>query len=90
MYQMPIAGLADRVKSLEASGEYVSVLWQQPDSLVFVARGRPYRSEFHINPADEVMFMIKGEMRLHYRTPEGKEDVGAASSAACCWSPGMG
>ncbi len=51
------------------------VLWQQPDTVAFVARGREYRSEFHIDPSDEVMYMIKGEMRLHYRTPEGKEDV---------------
>jgi len=38
-------------------------------------RGREYRSEFHINPSDETMQMIKGEMRLHYRTADGKEAV---------------
>ena len=75
MYQMPIVSLIDRVRHLDASGERVSVLWQEPESLVFVARGREYRSEFHINPGDEVMYQIKGEMRLHYRTPEGKEEV---------------
>ena len=42
---------------------------------LFVARGREYRSEFHVNPSDEVMLMVKGDMRLHYRTPDGKEDV---------------
>src|ERR1044071_3825281 len=75
MYQMPIVSLQERVQKLGETGAYVSVLWQQPESLVFVARGRAYRKEFHINPSDEVMYMIKGEMRLHYRTPEGKEEV---------------
>jgi 3-hydroxyanthranilate 3,4-dioxygenase len=75
MLPMPIADLEEIGRQLEKSGKVVSVLWQQPESLVFVARGRDYRSEFHINPSDEVMYMIRGEMKLHYRTPEGKEDI---------------
>jgi 3-hydroxyanthranilate 3,4-dioxygenase len=72
---MPIADLAEISRQLAESDERVRVLWQQPDTLAFIARGREYRSEFHINPSDEVMYMIKGQMNLHYRTPEGKEDV---------------
>jgi 3-hydroxyanthranilate 3,4-dioxygenase len=75
MYKMPVVNLQERVQGLGESGNYVSVFWQQPESLVFMARGRAYRSEFHINPTDEVMVQIKGEMHLHYRTPEGKEEV---------------
>ena len=45
-------------------GKVVNVLWQQPDSLVFMARGREYRSEFHINPTDEVMYPVKGDLKL--------------------------
>ena len=75
MLPMPIADLNAVARELAASGERVKVLWQEPGSLAFVARGREYRSEFHIDPSDEVMYMIKGEMRLHYRTPEGKEEV---------------
>ena len=51
-------------------GGRVNVLWQQPDSLVFMARGREYRSEFHINPSDEVMYPVKGDLKLHYRTED--------------------
>jgi 3-hydroxyanthranilate 3,4-dioxygenase len=87
MYQMPIVSLNDRVKMLGDTGAYVSVLWQQPESLVFVARGRAYRSEFHINPSDEVMFQIKGEMRLHYRTPEGKEEVAVIAEGSAIHTP---
>jgi len=75
MLPMPIADLNAVADELAASGERVRVLWQQPGSLAFVARGREYRSEFHIDPSDEVMFMIRGEMKLHYRTPEGKEEI---------------
>lgn len=75
MLPMPIADLEGISRELAESGERVRVLWQRPDTLAFVARGREYRSEFHINPSDEVMYMIKGQMNLHFRTPEGKEDI---------------
>lgn len=88
MSQMPIVSLLDQARQLAESGERVSVLWQKPDSLVFVARGREYRSEFHVNPADEVMYMIKGEMRLHYRTPEGKEEVAVIPEGSVIYTPG--
>ena len=87
MYQMPIVGFQDRIAMLGETGAYVSVLWQQPESLVFIARGRPYRSEFHINPSDEMMIMLKGEMRLHYRTPEGKEEVAVIPEGAAIHTP---
>ncbi|MEE2655516.1 MAG: 3-hydroxybutyryl-CoA dehydratase [Pseudomonadota bacterium] len=75
MLPMPIGDLNSIAAELAETGDRVRVLWQQPDSLAFVARGREYRSEFHIDPADEVMYMIKGEMNLHYRLPDGKADV---------------
>ena len=64
MLPMPIADFAAISRELAQSGRRVHVMWQTPESLAFVARGREYRSEFHINPSDEVMYMIKGEMNL--------------------------
>jgi 3-hydroxyanthranilate 3,4-dioxygenase len=87
MRPMPIAQLLDVSRKLAESGKRVSVLWQEPESLAFVARGREYRSEFHINPSDEVMYAIKGEMRLHYRTPEGKEEVAVLDEHATIHTP---
>jgi 3-hydroxyanthranilate 3,4-dioxygenase len=87
MLQMPIVSLLDQARQLAESGKHVSVLWQQADTLVFVARGREYRSEFHINPSDETMYMIRGEMRLHYRTPEGNEQVAAISEGSIIYTP---
>lgn len=75
MLPMPIVDLNAIAARLAETGERVHVLWQRPETLAFVARGREYRSEFHVNPSDEVMYMIRGEMNLHYRTPEGAEEV---------------
>jgi 3-hydroxyanthranilate 3,4-dioxygenase len=87
MHSMPIVNLLEEGRKLAKRGERVSVLWQKPDSLVFIARGREYRSEFHINPSDETMYMIKGEMRLHYRTPDGKEEVAIIPEGSLIYTP---
>jgi len=87
MVQMPIVDLLAVASALVQTGKRVSVLWQHADTLVFLARGREYRSEFHINPSDETMQMIKGEMRLHYRTADGKEAVAVIPEAAIIYTP---
>jgi 3-hydroxyanthranilate 3,4-dioxygenase len=85
--EMPLVSLKDVAEELGNKGKRVSVLWQEPDSLAFVARGREYRSEFHINPSEEVMYMIKGEMNLHYRTAEGKEEVTVIPEGSAIHTP---
>ena len=87
MFSMPIINLLAEGRKLAESGRRVSVLWQHPDTLAFIARGREYRSEFHINPSDETMYMIKGEMRLHYRTPEGKENIAVIGEGGMIYTP---
>ena len=87
MLPMPIVNLLAEGQKLAASGRRVSVLWQHDDTLAFIARGREYRSEFHINPSDETMYMIKGAMHLHYRTPEGIEDVAVIAEGAMIYTP---
>ena len=75
MLPMPVGDLHAISRELAETGRRVHVLWQEPETLLFVARGREYRSEFHINPSSEVMYMISGEMNLHYRDPDGKESI---------------
>ena len=87
MFSMPIVSLIDEARRLAETRQRVSVLWQKADTLVFVARGREYRSEFHINPSDETMYMIKGEMHLHYRTPEGKEEIAVIREGSLIYTP---
>ena len=86
-HRMPIESLDQHVQALAESGRYVSVVWQEPGSLAFVARGREYRSEFHIDPSDELMYMIRGEMRLHYRTPDGQEQVTVLPEGSVIFTP---
>jgi len=87
MFSMPIVNLLEQGRKLAETGKRVNVFWQHADTLVFLARGREYRSEFHINPSDETMHMIKGEMRLHYRTPEGKEEVAVIAQGSMIYTP---
>jgi 3-hydroxyanthranilate 3,4-dioxygenase len=87
MSSMPIVNLLAEGRKLAQSGRRVSVLWQHDDTLAFVARGREYRSEFHINPSDETMYMIKGEMHLHYRTQKEKEEVAVIAEGAMIYTP---
>jgi 3-hydroxyanthranilate 3,4-dioxygenase len=87
MVQMPLANLMEVGRQLSESGKQVNVLWQEAESLAFVARGRDYRSEFHINPADELMYQVKGTMQLHYRTPDGKEEVAVLDEGAVIFTP---
>jgi 3-hydroxyanthranilate 3,4-dioxygenase len=75
MLPMPIANHEAITAELASSGKYVKVLWQSEDTLMFIARGREYRSEFHINPSDETMTMLKGTMNLHFREPDGSEKI---------------
>ena len=87
MVQMPIVDLRAHARALGESGKRVSVLWQDSESIGFLARGREYRSEFHINPSDEVMLMVAGEMRLHYRTPAGTEDIAVIPEGSTIFTP---
>jgi 3-hydroxyanthranilate 3,4-dioxygenase len=87
MFQMPIIDLQARARELAESGKRVSVLWQHDDTLVFLARGREYRSEFHINPSDETMQMVKGKMQLHYRNPDGHEGVALIPQGCIIYTP---
>ena len=87
MNSMPIVNLLECGRKLAESGRHVEVLWQNADSLCFVARGRAYRSEFHINPSDETMYVITGEMRLHSRTPEGKEQIDVIAAGSIIYTP---
>src|SRR5258708_5768337 len=87
MQSLDVVHLREITDELAASGKRVKVLWQQPGSLAFVARGREYRSEFHVNDSDEVTYMIKGTMRLPFRTPQGKEEVAMIPEGATNFMP---
>ncbi|HUH83754.1 MAG TPA: hypothetical protein VLX85_04050 [Stellaceae bacterium] len=74
---MRLANLERVIAELAASQRPVRVLWQERDMMAFIARGRAHRSEFHVDPSDETMHMLKGRMELHYLTPDGARQVAA-------------
>ena len=45
---MKAVNLGDVMRSIRDSGRPNTVLWQAPDSIAFVARGREFRSEFRV------------------------------------------
>jgi 3-hydroxyanthranilate 3,4-dioxygenase len=68
-------------------GKQVTVLWQTPESLAFVANGRAYRSEFHINPSAETMLQLRGETRMHILAPDGAEAVHVLKAGEYMYCP---
>jgi len=88
MREMPVIDLPTVVRELAESGKRVKVLWQEPDSLAFFARGREYRSEFHVNASDEFTYMIKGTMNLHFRDENGKEGILVNPEGSTNFMPG--
>ncbi len=50
-------------------------IWEDSDFLAFVTRGPNSRSEFHIDPGDEIFYQLEGELNLHYITNEGNRDL---------------
>ncbi len=51
------------------------VIWEDSDFIVFVTRGPNTRTDFHINPGDEIFYQLEGELNLHYLTPDNKPEV---------------
>ncbi len=87
MDELRAVSLREVTAEIPKSPRPVSVLWQAPDSIAFVARGREHRSEFHSDPSDEVMYMIRGDMNLHYRTPDGDEKVAVIREGEIIYCP---
>ena len=85
--QMPNIDLESEMQQLLESGKRTKQLWLTADSMAFLARGREYRSEFHVNPSYEIQYSIKGDLNLHYRTEEGVEKVAFVPEGSCLFLP---
>lgn len=75
MNELKAVNLGQVSELIKQGAKPVSILWQAPDTMAFMARGRSYRSEFHVDPSDEVMIMVKGDADVHYISPEGEHKV---------------
>ena len=88
MPDMPNIDLDGIMKHLTETGKRTHQLWLTPDSMAFIARGREYRSEFHINPSYEIQYTIKGDLHLHlhYRTRKAWRRSRSCPRAPACSS----
>jgi len=50
-------------------------IWEDSDFIAFVTRGPNSRTDFHIDPGDEIFYQLEGELNLHYMTPEQKHEI---------------
>lgn len=89
MFRMPNLDLEGVMEHLRSTGKRTHQLWLNEESLAFVARGREYRKEFHLNPSYEIQYSLKGDLHLHYRTPEGKEEIAVVPEGSCLFQPPM-
>jgi len=87
MTELKSVSLKEVTEGIARSVKPVSILWQAPDTIAFVARGRQHRSEFHADPSDEVMYMIKGEMKLHYLTEQDEERIALVREGEIIYCP---
>src|SRR3989304_10609615 len=87
MEELKAINLQSISEGLRNSVKPVSILWQAPDTIAFVARGRKNRSEFHSDPSDEVMYMIKGERNLHSLTSEAEEKIAVVREGEIIYCP---
>jgi len=51
------------------------IIWEDSDFIAFVTRGPNSRTDFHIDPGDEIFYQLEGELNLHYMTPEPKHEI---------------
>ncbi len=85
-FAMPNIDFEGVMRQLIETGKRTHQLWLTKDSMAFIARGREYRSEFHVNPSYEIQYSIKGDLKLHYRTPEGVK-VAFVPEGSCLFQP---
>jgi 3-hydroxyanthranilate 3,4-dioxygenase len=76
------------IEEVEAQGKGRRVLWQDSESIAFLSRGRRGRLDFHTDPSDEVTLQLRGEQRLHYITPEGRQEVAVIRPGQVLLCPG--
>jgi 3-hydroxyanthranilate 3,4-dioxygenase len=85
--QMPNMDLEGVMRQLTETGKRTQQLWLTADSMAFIARGREYRSEFHVNPSYEIQYSLRGDLNLHYRTEEGVEKIAFVPEGSCLFQP---
>jgi 3-hydroxyanthranilate 3,4-dioxygenase len=64
------------------------VIWEDSQFTAMVVRGPNARRDFHIDPSDEIFFMLKGAMTLE-TLEDGKRQSRTIREGEMCLVPGM-
>ncbi len=88
MKELIAVDIDESIRGVRDAGKGRRVLWQDSESIAFLSRGRKLRTDFHVDPSDEVTLQIAGEQRLHYLTPEGEEKVALIRPGQMLLCPG--
>ena len=48
------------------------VVWPDSEFIFMVVRGPNARNDFHIDPADEIFYQLRGTIQVDIRTPDGE------------------
>jgi 3-hydroxyanthranilate 3,4-dioxygenase len=88
MNELVAVDLHEAIQSVRDEGKGRRVLWQDSESIAFLSRGRKMRSDFHVDPSDEVTLQLAGEQHLHYLTPDGEQKVAVIRPGQLLLCPG--
>jgi 3-hydroxyanthranilate 3,4-dioxygenase len=88
MKDLAVVDLQEAMQNVRDAGKGRRVLWQDSESIAFLSRGRKMRTDFHVDPSDEVTLQLAGEQRLHYLTPEGEQKVAVIRPGQLLLCPG--
>ena len=88
MKDLVAVDLEETKRQIRDAGQGRRVLWQDSQSIAFLSRGRKLRTDFHVDPSDEVTFQLAGEQRLHYLPPEDEEKVAVIRPGQMLLCPG--
>ena len=86
-FKMPQIDFEGIMRHLLETGKRTYQLWLTDETFGFIARGREYRSEYHINPSYEIQYSLKGHQDLMYRTPEGEIKTAHMPEGTCLFQP---
>lgn len=64
------------------------VIWDDSQFTAMVIRGPNARRDFHVDPSDEIFYMLKGDMTLEF-LKDGKRQVQVIREGEMCLMPGL-
>ncbi len=64
------------------------VIWEDSQFIAMVVRGPNARRDFHVDPSDEIFYMLRGAMRLEYMV-EGRRHEQIIREGELCLLPAL-